>query len=87
MSNKLIEGALNVLAPAATPIISAKVADLLRKISPKQTRKEVLIQLNSGVNLLLPLTDKTNTKIDDTAIDAIKDAIMTVAVEDEITLP
>jgi len=86
MSN-ILEGVLNAIAPAAEPILAGKLAELFRKIQPAATRKEILIELNSAAKLLQPITDKTSTRIDDLAIDSLRDAINIVSSEDNITFP
>lgn len=84
---KIGELIVAALAPTITNVGADHLAKLLRKISPAETRADVLRSLYFPVDTLLEdLTEETKSKIDDAFVDAIKMAIETVAAEDGIDL-
>jgi hypothetical protein len=78
----------NALAPAIEKQLEKKFAEILRKIHPADTRRDVLIMLYVPVDSQLErLADETKTELDDAGVMALKKAIETVAAEDQIQLP
>lgn len=86
--SKIAGAILNALAGAAEPIVEEALANVLRKIQPKEKRDEILAVLYVPVDTELePLANATKTNLDDLGVDALKGAIETVAAEDSFTLP
>ncbi len=69
-------------------IATEKLAELLRKIEPKESRDTILVSLYAPIDVELEkLTAGTKTGIDDAIVGAMKAAIEKVAEEDGIELP
>jgi hypothetical protein len=62
-------------------------ADLLRKIKPASTQKNIIITAYAATSQLVKVAAKTKTILDDLAILSLHEAIEEVAEELNITLP
>jgi len=88
MASKLVELILNGISGPAAEVFADKFADVLRKIKPAETRRDLMVTLYVPIDTQLEkITDATKTKLDDAAVYALKTAIETVAAEDGVKLP
>jgi hypothetical protein len=88
--SSVLEGLVNLILPAVGKIVKAKLKDGLKTLKEKspETYESVLIGLYRPVAVNLEqIADKTETELDDTVVDAMKEAIEESALESGITLP
>lgn len=76
------------LAGPIEAIATAKLTELLQKIEPADTRKNICVSLYVPIDTELEkLTTESKNKIDDAVVGAFKAAIEAVAIADAFELP
>lgn len=88
MAGKFAELLVTGMAPVIESVVAEKFAELLRRIEPDATRKNICQTLYIPINTeLSKLAAETKTKLDDIGVEIFKQAIETVATEDGFSLP
>lgn len=76
------------LAGPLEVVATAKLTELLQKIEPADTRKNICVTLYVPIDTELEkLTQQSKNKIDDAVVGALKGAIEAVAAADGFELP
>lgn len=88
MPTNIGELLISALSGPLEIVATAKLTELLQKIQPADTRKNICITLYVPIDTELEkLTTQSKNKIDDAVVNALKGAIEAVAEADGFTLP
>lgn len=88
-TNPFVEFLLSTLTGALETIGETKLVEVLQQLHDKNPDqyKAAILGGKAMVTALLPIVQKTGTKIDDAIINALDEAIATSAANNGITLP
>jgi hypothetical protein len=88
VAGKFAEILVNALANPISELLEKQFTDMLQRIEPDDTRRDILISFYVPVDSQLErLAAETKTPLDDAGVRAMKRAIETVAARDGVTLP